>query len=355
MLLTSETILPNFFLSQAVVCVEGRKSEQFSLELCEQKSWLTKLAAASESLSQSHEPVHANNKPTRRASVIDGINTMSTMIDGGYTPLPPDESSVILYIGQHESQRSEPIRDDSLRLAQDIGYDLLTTPITTARFQSRVLATLEEHVNRLTKASSPDGLPLPLLSPLEPLDTDLTPEAGNSSLIAVTSSWIDLGSPDPLIAHISRQVFNLEVAYAAFCGINNVLIHGPIASEGTAQYARAVMEASNIGPYLQLHILLPMCGELEQDISAEGTHLSELARHQYASVIHEQDEAEPDLFASWDIWHTLRTICKYSTRLFIGTQQLNHFVSNLPITCRSSFPLNSCTSSNTEVRSCTIS
>lgn len=240
--------------------------------------------------------------------------------------MPPDEPAAILYVGQHESERSHPVTSELLSRAQSIGYDLLTTPITTQHFQSRVLAVLNDHVKELSTPSSAESIPLPLLPPLTPQDSNLTPGESNSSLIAVTSSWIDTGSKDPLIAHISRHVFNIEVAYAAFCGISNVLVYGPVDAGGTVQYARAVLEALGLGPYLQLHVLLPMNGELEQDISANGTHLAELARPQYAQNA-DEDEEELDMFGTWDVWNTIRTMCSHSNKLSIGTR---HSVS-IPI------------------------
>ena len=237
---------------------------------------------------------------------------------------PQDDAAPSMYIGHHETQRTEPVSRNLLARAQDLGYNMLTAPVTTSHFQSRVLSTLEEHVQALNEASNPDSVPSPLISPLTPQDTDLTPEESNSSLIAVISPWIDLGSPDPLIALISRQVFSLEVAYAAFCGINNVILHGPVSDDGTTQYSRAVLEALGFGPYLQLHVLLPMSGELEQDVSADGIHLSELAREQYLSVVEEpeeeDDEVERELYSSWEAWNAIRTLCDYSNRLSIGTQ-----------------------------------
>ena len=97
-------------------------------------------------------------------------------------------------LGQHELQRTAPVTAELLRRAQDLGYDLLTVPITTAHFQSRVLATLQEHVDLFKKSDHKAKLPGPLISPLLPADTDLSPDVGNSSFIAVTSPWIDLGS-----------------------------------------------------------------------------------------------------------------------------------------------------------------
>lgn len=232
-------------------------------------------------------------------------------------PLQQEEAPPVLFIGHHESQRTVPINAQFLGQAQASGYDLLTAPITTDDFQSRVLAKLEDHVQELQAASSADRVPLPTISPLMPKDTDFTPEDSNSSIIGVVSPWVDLGSSDPLIAHISRQVFNLEVAYASFCGVSNVLVHGPIAGSDATQYARAILEGLGLGPYVQLHVIMPMTGELELE-GAESAHLSELARPQYLPDLDEDDESEPELYASWETWNTIRTMCKYSTKLALG-------------------------------------
>lgn len=228
-----------------------------------------------------------------------------------------EETPPVLFVGHHESQRTVPVSSQFLGQAQASGYDLLTAPITTDDFQSRVLSKLQEHVQKLQATSSgSDHVPLPTISPLMPKDTDFTPEDSNSSIIGVVSPWIDLGSPDPLIAHISRQVFNLEVAYASFCGVSNVLVHGPIAGSDATQYSRAILEGSGLGPYIQLHIIMPMTGELELE-GAESAHLSELARPQYMPEFDEDDESEPELFASWETWNTIRTMCKYSNKLVL--------------------------------------
>lgn len=231
-------------------------------------------------------------------------------------PLQREEAPPIVFVGHHESQRSLPVNSQFLGQAQAAGYDLLTAPITTDDFQSRVLAKLSDHVQMLQAASSAHRVPLPTISPLMPKDTDFTPEDSNSSILGVVSPWIDLGSPDPLIAHVSRQVFNLEVAYASFCGVSNVLVHGPIAGSDTTQYSRAILEGLGLGPYVQLHIIMPMTGELELE-GADGAHLSELARPQYVPKLDEDDEGEPELYASWETWNTIRTVCKYSTKLVL--------------------------------------
>lgn len=233
---------------------------------------------------------------------------------------PPSEPIELWFIGQHDTSRTTPNGASRvLRDAQDVGYDMLTAPISTPDFQSKVVAQVEEHLEKLSSSDAPADVPMPLLSPFTPKDTTLTPDDSNSALIAVVSSWIDLGSLDPLIANVSLQVFNLEMAYAAFCGIQHVMIHGPLPGSNVVQYARAVSESLGMGPYIHLNVLLPMVGELEHE-SGDGTHLAELAKEQEIALP-EEDDLE-DVFSSWDTWDTLRTMCNYDSRLSVGKQKL---------------------------------
>lgn len=230
----------------------------------------------------------------------------------------PEEPATMFWIGQHESHRQADIAPGELLAhAQNAGYDLLTCPVTNSHFKTRVLAKVQEYIESSSKAPTPSDLPLPLISPFTPEDTALAPEDSNSAILAVTSPWIDLGSSDPLIAHVSRQVFNQEVAYAAFCGCNNVIVPGPQSNAGTMQFSRAVSEALGAGPYLSLHVLLPMYGERETDTDCDD-HLAELARPQYAGEEQEADEEIDDRYSSWDTWNEIRTFCDYHARLSIG-------------------------------------
>lgn len=200
----------------------------------------------------------------------------------------------------------------------------------------------EEDITK-TKNASPVTIP-----PLTPADTPLTPDESISQIIGVTSSWIDLSSPDPIIGDVSRQVLKLELAYAAFCGITYALIPGPrlrgqgVSEGGFAQYARAILDALAQGPYMQLYIWLPMIDHLD-DQSEEMGDLAPFARPQFLG----QDDGETkilDLFGSWEAWDLIRSICKYPSRLCVGKD--NRFrlstvtsvfscccLNILPITC----------------------
>ncbi|KAF2728731.1 arginine N-methyltransferas-like protein [Polyplosphaeria fusca] len=246
-----------------------------------------------------------------------------------------DTSLPMFYIGHHETTRALPVTDELVQHAQDCGYDMLTTPITNAHFHTRVLSLLSSYSQSLSESNLPlSPHPLPLIPALESVDTSLHPSETVSQLVTFTSSWIDLASPDPIIAHLSRQVLHLEIAYAAFCGVVTVVIPGPRLAAGThglSQYARAVKEALNVGSYLQLHIMMPMDNST---INGKGDNIGDLARF-VSSEYATQDEqvTSPDPWASWEAWNTTRTICRYSSRLSICLE-LPRRLPSVALQCR---------------------
>ena len=231
--------------------------------------------------------------------------------------LPPDDPATIFFVGHHDTEREEPVSLDVLADAQNLGYDFITTPLTTASFHHRVYSQLESH---LSDDNHTDPLLMPLISPLSPKDTLLAPNASNSALMGIVSPWIDLASSDPVIARASRQVLSMEVAFAAFCGISNVIVQGPPTPDGVTQYSRAIAEALGLGAYVQLHILLPITGEVETD-GSEMSNLSELSWPEPVNPA-DEDGDEEDAYTAWDIWHTIRSVCNYSQKLSLGKLML---------------------------------
>lgn len=194
---------------------------------------------------------------------------------------------------------------------------MLTTPITTSHFHASVLALMTSYNQAISESEQPQAQPLPLVPALRPVDTPLTPNDTISQVLACTSPWIDLGSPDPLIAHLSRQVFTLEIAYAAFCGVVSVIVPGPrLRTESSvALYARAIKEALSVGAYLQIHIMMPMVGDADTDNEEMGD-LARFAREEFTNGCSEEQTADP--FGAWDAWNLVRTVCKYHPRLSLG-------------------------------------
>ena len=225
-------------------------------------------------------------------------------------------------------------------------YDMLTTPITAPHFHSRVLTLLSNYLNDLDSHPT-SHVPAPVIPSLSSVDTPLAPGEAISQLLGVVSPWIDLCSPDPVVYNLSRQVLELEVAYAAFCGIGNIILpnpklhHGKLHGEGVTQYAYAVQEALNIGHYVQMSISLPMMDSHEQENDEVVGSLAGRARGKYLGLLEsglqktsmeelEENEdggtvilsrkksARFDFFGTWDAWNVIRTLCKYNNRLSVG-------------------------------------
>lgn len=194
-------------------------------------------------------------------------------------------------------------------------YDMLTSPITNDHFHNRVLGILNSYTQSF--AESP-AQPLPLIPALDNFDTPLGPTDIIGQLVTFASPWIDLSSPDPLIAHLSRQGFHLEIAFAAFCGVTNVVVPGPRLAHGQAgvsQYSRSIKEALVTGSYVQFHIQLPMDGKQPEPTEADVGDLARFARPEF--------EPSPEIkninsWSSWDAWNTIRSICNYHSRLSIS-------------------------------------
>jgi protein arginine N-methyltransferase 5 len=203
---------------------------------------------------------------------------------------------------------------------------MITCPITTDHFHSRVLsllsASLAQPENSNQTPFSAGNFSSISISQLSPLDTPLTPDQSTSQIIATTSPWIDLGSPDPIIADLSRQILKLELTYAAFCGITYVLIAAPRSHQsapsdsGLVQYARTILDALQHGPYMQIHIWLPMIEHVENVEDLVGD-LAPFARQEYQRE-EGYDARRLDIFGTWAAWNVIRSMCKYHSRLCVG-------------------------------------
>lgn len=196
---------------------------------------------------------------------------------------------------------------------------MLTAPLTTSQFRDRVFD-LFENLDEEAALT---------VSPLTKFDTDLAPGDLTSQLLAVASPWIDLSSPDPLVYNISRQVLHLEVAYAAFCGVANIIVPGPntyggsLHVDGVAQYAYAIQEILETGIYHHVLIRLPMSDDSNRPSFHNKRNLASYARPIFVGKADDEDDLKRDAFGMWDAWNVVRSICKYNNRLFVGKTEQN--------------------------------
>ncbi|RYP44092.1 hypothetical protein DL768_009416 [Monosporascus sp. mg162] len=231
-------------------------------------------------------------------------------------PYPDSESAgyheirPAFYIGQHDSTRSETLTDLQYGQVLNSGFSFVTTPITNQHFHDRVVDLLTRSLAALKEDEAPGLRPDPIVPPLTTEDTSLFPASYTSGLVAYSSPWIDLCSSNHVVSSISRQVLNLEVSYANFCGVRSIIIPGPREDsvkvghgQGITQYARAIQEAFLLGTRVNLIIHIPMYREpgLEEQVTVLSA--SEPSEEQ-PQAEQPQAEQEIDLFSSWDSWHT---------------------------------------------------
>ena len=218
---------------------------------------------------------------------------------------------------------------------------MLTAPITNANFRQRVL----DVVVAYSRGESSTAC----ISNITAEDSDLCPGDETTSIIATASPWICLCSPDPVVSDISKQVLDLEVAYASFCGVGNIIIPGPrrygeSAASRLPQYAFAVHDALQLGNFYQLQVRVPMKeghqreserSEFDSYPSSNGEtnrkrtafdgyndqnmdSLDHYERSEFAVEKTLTTSKGKGTFATWDAWNTVRSICGYSSRLSVA-------------------------------------
>ncbi|KAI1340009.1 PRMT5 arginine-N-methyltransferase-domain-containing protein [Xylariaceae sp. FL0016] len=223
------------------------------------------------------------------------------------------------YIGQHDSTRIDTLTESQYGQVLNSGFSFVTTPVTNDHFHDRIVKLVSDSLADLADKTNSGSRPDPIVPPLTTDDTTLFPDTYTSGFVAYSSPWIDLCSPNHIIASISRQVLNLEVAYANFCGVRYIVIPGPRqdsvhsgGGQGVAQFARAIQETLVIGTRVNIIIHLPMYREPGLEERVAQLSLSDDTKNG------KQSSKEIDLFSTWDTWHVIRTICEYDARLFVA-------------------------------------
>ncbi|KAH7040657.1 protein arginine N-methyltransferase [Microdochium trichocladiopsis] len=230
-----------------------------------------------------------------------------------------DEARPVFYIGQHDSARAEPLTDLQYGQVLNSGFSYVTSPITNRHFHERIKALVASSIKDLEASTSSGSRPDPIVPPLTGDDTALYPSTYTSGYVAYSSPWLDLCSTNHVVSSISRQVLNLEIAYANFCGVRSIIIPGPRTDavkagngQGIAQYARAIQEALLVGTRINIIIHLPMYREpgLEEKVDLLSDGKSDSQNSSAKDSI--------DIFSTWDSWHVIRTTCEYDSRLVVA-------------------------------------
>ena len=196
---------------------------------------------------------------------------------------------------------------------------MLTSPITNQNYLSRVIKQISPHTAAPSSLNLDSRVPLPVLAPLSASETLIAPGGTVSRLILTVNESIDLCSDDPIISDVSLQVLRQEIAYAAFCGANNVMVQGPkpeASDAGLKRYANAIKEALSIGIYVSIIIMLPM-GESPARSGDIGA-MADFERPEFYMGQSPKGLERQGALESWDAWHAVRSMCNYSSKLFVG-------------------------------------
>ena len=183
---------------------------------------------------------------------------------------------------------------------------MVSTPISNAAFR--------QHAEQIIQGEGSSLVPC-----LGPEYTSLTPSFATPSMVGIASPWIDVASTDERIALVSRQALNMEIAYAAFCGVSNVILPSlfrrgqDVDHDTVSRYANAVASATAIGPYLQLLVPFPMDNQTSYPESPITGSLSALIGADISS-----ESCSSDPLSPWDAWIFVRASCNYHAKLVVG-------------------------------------
>ena len=201
--------------------------------------------------------------------------------------------------------------------------------ITNDNFHSRVIEILPDIVSSAT-LSNDSAVPIPTISALTPSDTSLGPEEFVPRLLGIVSPWIDLCSPNPVVYSISRQVLQMEVSFAAFCGLSALVLpvprlhHEAVQGHCISQYAHAVREVLETGLYIQFSVTLPMWDDPAHFHEAEGSLAGLTSPGERGTGASMDSSMHHDFFGTWDAWNEIRSLCKYNSRLMVGKSCVLH-------------------------------
>lgn len=111
-------------------------------------------------------------------------------------------------------------------------------------------------------------------------------------------------------------MLKLEIAYAAFCGITNIVIASPATGKDAIKFAFAIRHSLTLSPHVQLHILVSFDSRCQVGEDEEHGSTLTTSIHDY-NCANSVSQEKPQL-SSWIFWNTIRSVCKYSSRLSVG-------------------------------------
>lgn len=199
-----------------------------------------------------------------------------------------------VYLPSHKGSCPE-----SVETALKGGFDMVASRILSKSFIGRVQS-------QVKRSASPAKKPFQNSSSLTSdqsncirlgeNDTLIKPGLHISSTIGISSPWIELDSKDESIRQLGLNVLENEAAYAAFCGINYLIVPGPKRRNSALIYAQALSKVVAKHPNVEFSVHVQFCEEFADQGSP----------HDYLSI--------------WELWNTIRSSCNNVPNLKVALQ-----------------------------------
>lgn len=157
-------------------------------------------------------------------------------------------------------------------------FNFVCVPLTTSSWHERWKRSankLSSEENLLQEANFSFGLD----------DVNITRLDEGESTIGVTSNWIELDSSDAQVRQQSEIAFIHETTYAAYLGLQTLILPAPQNSIFVGCYARSVNTALTTG--------------------ISGSNMSFSVRIPLSNSV----------ISAWEMWNTIRSTCDYNIRL----------------------------------------
>ncbi|WFD35753.1 type II protein arginine methyltransferase [Malassezia cuniculi] len=283
-------------------------------------------------------PIIGGLPPLREESHLDSLNREQG----------PSPSSLGIVTTDVDPETAAALTDASLtpiqkirRYAEVDGYSGVTVELANERWrerwerlclQSDDAITLPRSSSRMSFASAPErGFRSEAerwrKSPsFQRAEVNLTHAAEGNGVTALVSSWLELDAEDEGVRLDSELALRQELSYAAYLGLEHVVLPAPSSEPSRRQYladyARAVRnclqgvagEAPAAGSRLKVSVRLPISSpHILNTMLKQATHSpGGVPAVPAAAYLRTNDNW------AWETWETIQTLCGYHTSLFVA-------------------------------------
>eukprot|EP00877_Chromochloris_zofingiensis_P008918 jgi/Chrzof1/427/Cz01g15150.t1 len=152
----------------------------------------------------------------------------------------------------------------------------------------------------------------PLVPPGTRTELMLTSAQWGGQIVGQTSDFINTDSLDPKTADVSCAALQQELSWAAFLGLQAVLVKAPQPPHKVIHFAQVVNQALGGLTHMAVWIQLPLTADVApaQHTSADTNRAASVDdSHQQNATSNPSVSSAEEVYDSWDRWHEIITLC----------------------------------------------